>query len=304
MFRSSQGDVPPMTAASGSPKLQHPFFGYMPWTDRTGRISGLKTVIFLLLLAPALLLLTDTLTGNLGPRPWDEAIHRAGWWCVLFLLASLAVTPLRKCLRWTMLVTARRMIGVTAFLAAALHLVLYAGMEAWNLPKVASEIVLRFYLTIGFVALLGLTTLAATSTDGMIRRLGGKRWQRLHRLVYPIAVLALVHFFLQSKNDITEPLLFTGFFVWLMLFRLRHPRGGQPDPRSLLVLAIGSTAITAALEVLVICLKHNVPIHVMLAAQVDFSSGFRPAWGVLLAGLVVTVAAYFRKEKHGPARMH
>ena len=140
-----------------------------------GRFSALKLAVFLALLALAALLAVDALTGGLGARPWDAAIHRVGWWTVVFLLASLAVTPLRRSLRWNALISVRRMIGVTVFAAAVLHLVLYAGQEAWDLWKVGSEIVLRIYLTIGFVALLGLAALAATSTDAMVRRLGGKR---------------------------------------------------------------------------------------------------------------------------------
>lgn len=270
---------------------------HLPWTDRAGRLSRLKLAIFLALLAPALLLLIDALAGSLGARPWDEAIHRAGWWSTLFLLASLAVTPLRRAWRWGELMSVRRMVGVTVFFGAALHLVLYAGQQAWDLPKVASEIVLRFYLTIGFVALLGLGALAATSTDGMVRRLGGPRWRTLHRLVYPVAVLALVHFFLQSKNDVTGPLLFSGLFAWLMLYRLWSWRIGAPRTAVLLALAVLSALLTAGGDIAAVTLKRPVPVRTMIAAQFDFAAGIRPAWWVLAAGLAVTGVAEIRRRQ-------
>ncbi|UUX48576.1 sulfoxide reductase heme-binding subunit YedZ [Nisaea acidiphila] len=283
--------------------LRRPSFGmlprHLPWTDRSGRLSRLKLAVFLALLAPAIFLLADALAGTLGARPWDAAIHRAGWWTTLFLLASLAVTPLRRALRWGELMTVRRMVGVTVFFGAALHLVLYAGQEAWDLPKVASEIALRFYLTTGFVALLGLGALAATSTDGMVRRLGGRRWQRLHKLVYPVALLALVHFFLQSKSDVTEPLLFSGLFAWLMGYRIWHWRTGDPGGVGLAMLAAVAALLTSAAEIVFLSLKYPVSPWDMALAQLDFDAGIRPAWWVLLAGLSVAIASELRqRQKH------
>ncbi|WP_193187803.1 protein-methionine-sulfoxide reductase heme-binding subunit MsrQ [Nisaea sediminum] len=285
------------TATVRRPAAAAMFPRHLPWTDRAGRLSRLKLATFLALLAPALLLLADALAGTLGARPWDEAVHRVGWWTTLFLLASLAVTPLRRVLRWGELMSVRRMVGVTVFFGALLHLVLYTGQEAWNLPKVASEIVLRFYLTIGFVALLGLGALAATSTDGMVRRLGGPRWQKLHKLVYPIALLTLVHFFLQVKNDVTEPLLFSGLFAWLMLYRLWNWKIGSPGTKALGALALLPAVATAGLEIALITLKYPVSITTMLQAQFDFAAGIRPAWWVLTAGLAVACIAEIRRRQ-------
>ncbi|MEQ8331913.1 ferric reductase-like transmembrane domain-containing protein [Nisaea sp.] len=288
-----------MSVVTGSRRMSRPFAVYLPWTDRTGRISSAKLITFLTLLAPALLLLYDSQAGTLGPRPWEEAIGRVGWWSVVFLLASLAVTPLRRALRWNGLFAVRRMIGVSVFLTVMLHLLLYTGQQSWDLPKVAGEIILRFYLTIGFVALLALAALAATSTDGMIRRLGGKRWQLLHKLVYPIGLLALVHFFLQSKNDVTEPILFSGLFTWLMLYRLWCWRLGDPAVVGLVLLAVGAALLTGIGESIGISLKHNVPLPVMLQSQFDFGIGIRPAWWVLGAGLAITFAAVIRRARAG-----
>src|ERR1700757_1608518 len=153
-----------------------------PWLDYSGRVSPLKTVVFAALFVPALYTALSYPLDALGPRPLNEAIHQVGLWGIRFLLLALTITPARQLLQWPRLLLVRRMIGVASFAYIALHLVLYSFDQGLDLTKVASEIVLRFYLTIGFIAFLGLCALAATSTDGMTRRLGGKRWQQLHRL--------------------------------------------------------------------------------------------------------------------------
>lgn len=273
----------------------------LPWTDAAGRLSVLKLTALLAMLMPAALLAFDAITGGLGPRTWDAAIHRVGWWTVVFLLASLAVTPLRRTLRWNGLIAVRRVVGVAAFTAATLHLVLYAGDQAWDLVKVASETVLRLYLMIGFVALLGLAALAATSTDGMVRRLGGKRWQSLHRLVYPIAALALIHFFMQTKADVTQPILFTGLFVWLMAYRLWRWRLGEPSTAGLVALALVAAVLTAAGETVGIALTRHVPPLVIVQAHFDTAIGIRPAWWVLAGGLAIAGAAAWRRQRRPAA---
>ena len=167
-------------------------------------------------------------------RPVNEAIHSTGYWADLFVVFSLAVTPARRLFTAPKLINMRRTLGVTAFCYAVLHLMLYIVEQKYDLAKVASEIVLRIYLTIGFVALIGLIALAATSTDGMIRRLGGERWNRLHKLVYPIAILGIIHFLMQTKLDISDSVMVAGFLFWLFGYRLMHRylRRGQLPPRS------------------------------------------------------------------------
>src|SRR5581483_9367191 len=131
----------------------------LPWLDYRRRLSPLKLAVFAFLFAPGTWTAVALASGALEPRPLNAAIHQIGLWVVRFLFAALAVTPLRAILNWPRLILVRRMLDVA---------------------KVASEIALRVYLTIGFTALLGLCALAATSTDAMVRRLG-RRWQRLHR---------------------------------------------------------------------------------------------------------------------------
>ena len=173
------------------------------WRDTAGRLSWLRiaALAFLLRAARHRDLRFQLNLEAVGARPLNNVIHRAGFWTLIFLMTSLAITPLRRIARFNQLVDVRRMIGVGAFVYAACHISLYVADQMFDLWKVASEIVLRLYLTIGFTALLGLAALAITSTDGMVRRMGGKRWQRLHNIIYGIGLLALIHYFQQTKAD-------------------------------------------------------------------------------------------------------
>ena len=207
-----------------------------PWNERNGKFSPLKAVVFAALFAPAVWILFQAATGALAPKPVTEMIHRSGDWALRLILLSLLVTPLRKVAQWPKLIAVRRMVGVAAFAYAFAHFCLYIVDQKFDLLHVAAEIALRFYLTIGFVALLGLGALAATSTDAMIKRLGAARWNQLHKLIYGIGALAIFHFYLQSKEDVSEPVMMTGFFLILMIYRAlikRRRRCGPPSPARL-----------------------------------------------------------------------
>ena len=155
---------------------------------------------------------------------------------------------------------------------------------------IATEIALRYYLTLGFAGLLILLALAATSTDQMVRRLGGKRWIALHRLVYAAGALAVVHFFIQVKADVTEPFIMGGLFAWLMLHRLLARRGAVRLP-VLLALAILLTALTAGAEGLYYHLKTGADLLRVLSANLSLDIGLRPAWVVGGAALAMTLLA-------------
>ena len=258
---------------------------FLPWTDRTGRLSWLKLVAFVLLFVPGLWVALQLDLGWLQPKPVTEAIHQIGTWAVRFLLLSLAITPLRRLGAWGKLIAVRRMLGLAALAYATIHLGLYVVDQHYDLAHVASEIVLRFYLTIGFVALVGLAILGATSTDGMIRRIGAKRWNRLHQLVYPLGVLALWHFFLQAKLDITQPALMAGLFLLLMGYRLLQRANFADRISALLLLAILAGLGTACLEAGWYQVVNHVPAPRVLRADLDFSNTVRPAWWVALVGL-------------------
>ncbi|MFM9860953.1 protein-methionine-sulfoxide reductase heme-binding subunit MsrQ [Pseudoxanthobacter sp. M-2] len=298
-----------------------------PWRDRTGRFSPLKTVTLAGLVLPGLiaavtLMLADSpapgaglpvggpnIGGpNIGPagiggeaaRPITDAIHATGDWAVRILLLSLAITPAMRSLRWPRALILRRMIGVAAFAYVAAHFLLYVVDQQFDLAKVASEIALRIYLTIGFVAFVGLAALAATSTDAAVRRMGPVAWQRLHRIAYVLAVLALLHFFMQSKIDVSQPVLMSGFLIWLMGWRLvvalRRRAGREPLPSvvDLLALAVAAAVLTVVTEALWYAVATGVDPWRVIRSNLDFGFVIRPVWWVLAAGLAVTAVAWWR----------
>lgn len=264
----------------------------LPWTERNGALSPLKLACFLSLWLPALWL---AFGHDLGPRPYEEALHEAGLWAVRLLLVSLAITPLRRLLRWPKLILLRRQIGLAALFYALLHLLLYAGDQGWLLPKVASEIVSRLYLQIGFAGLCGLILLGLTSTDGALRRLGGRRWQLLHRIVYGIAILVLVHYLLQSKRDLTTPVLHAGLLVWLLGYRLAYAGSVMQKPWHATMLALLAGAATAGLEAGWYAAFTQIPAGQVLAANLQFDFRIAPAWWVAGAGLAVALLARLRQ---------
>ena len=267
-----------------------------PWLDRGGRFSPLKSIVFALLFAPGLWLAWRLAAGQLGPRPINEIILHTGLWTIRLLLISLAVTPLRQLLRWPQLVTVRRMIGVAAFAYGAAHLTAFATDKAFDLGVIATEIVTRFYLTIGALALAGLAALAATSTDRMVRRLGGRNWRRLHRLVYAIGILGAVHFFLQSKLDVAEPIVMAGLLAWLLGYRLLPDASGQRLRRLAQVAGLGLLVGFLALggEFAYYWLAFHADPLRLLTVSLSFKAGIRPGWIVLAIGALVTALATLR----------
>ena len=270
-----------------------------PWQHRGGGLSLLKLTVFVALFLPGAWTLFGLAHGSLGPRPLNEAIHQTGLWAVRFLMISLAVSPLRRVLHWPRLVLVRRMIGVAAFAYALCHLCLYIWDQGFDIVMVSSEIVRRFYLTIGFTGLLLLAALAATSTDGMIRRLGGRSWRNLHRAVYGIGVLALVHYVLQSKLDVAEPFAVAGLFLWLMVYRAvgRLTREGALPVWGLVLLGIAAGAATALGEAWYHALAHGIDPRRVLAADLHWPFLGRPCWVVLLVSLGLAFLAALRRPR-------
>ena len=264
-----------------------------PWNERNGRFSPLKAIVFVGLFAPAAWLAFELATGMLFPKPVTELIHRTGDWTVRLLLLSLLVTPLRRFARWPKLIAVRRMVGVAAFAYALAHFSLYVVDQSYNLLHVGSEIVLRFYLTIGFAALTGLATLAATSTDAMIRRLGAANWNRLHKLVYLIAPLALLHFFLQAKANVAEPAMMAGLYFLLMLARF-FTRFGWPQWACALASALIAAPATALAEASWYAFVRHIPFARVWDANFGLLLAPRPSWLVAAAGVALIVVALAR----------
>lgn len=266
----------------------------MPWTDRTGRFSALRSVVFIGALAPALWIAAEAMLGELGERPVTEAIHQTGLCAIRLLAISLAVTPLREALRWPKLASVRRMLGLTVLAYALLHFGLYILNQHFDVAHIASEIALRFYLALGFIALCGFCVLGITSTDTMIARLGSARWNRLHRFVYVGAVLATVHFFLQSKLDVSQAILMAGIFSLLAGYRIAKRRLGDLSALQAAGLAIFMAFSTAFGEALWYAWSVGAPLILVLGANFDFSDMVRPCWYVLGAGLILWAARLLR----------
>jgi methionine sulfoxide reductase heme-binding subunit len=264
-----------------------------PWNERNGRFSPLKAVVFAALFAPAAWIVHLAATGALEPKVVTEMIHRTGLWAIRFLTLSLLVTPLMRGARYPKLVAIRRMVGVAAFAYATAHLCLYVVDQHFAFLHVASEIALRFYLTIGFITWLGLAALAATSTDAMIRRLG-PRWRQLHSIVYALAVLALLHFMIQAKADVSEPVMMTGFFAILMVFRALVKRGA-PAWGAALAAAIVSPPLTALIEASWYALVRHIPFWEVLGANVDPDMAFRPSAFVATGGAALLIVTLLRR---------
>jgi sulfoxide reductase heme-binding subunit YedZ len=259
-----------------------------PWNERNGRFSRVKAIVFALLFAPAGWIVCQAATGMLDPKPVTEMIHRTGDWAVRLVLLSLLVTPLRRFAQWPKLIAVRRMVGVAAFAYALAHLSLFVVDKKYDFLHVVAEIALRFYLTIGFAAWLGLAALTATSTDAMIRRLGAARWNRLHQLVYAIAAVAIFHFYLQSKVDVSEPVLMMGLYFILMLTRLLQKRGWPAWG-----VVVGSAAVaplaTALIEATWYAVVRHIDFWRVLSANFDPDMSPRPSHYVALAGLAFFV---------------
>lgn len=247
---------------------------FIPWQDRTGRFSGLHALAFAVAVAPALWLAAGFLGDALGAEPLKAATHFSGRWTLYFLLAALAVTPLKTQLAWPRLAALRRLLGVTAFAYIAGHFALYILDQDGNLVKVAGEIASRIYLLIGFVALTGLAALAATSFDSAMRRLR-RNWKRLHRFAYPLTALGMLHFYMQSKSDVSEAVVLSGIFVALMLHRLRAV---PATAGGILVVAVTAGLAAADLEFAWYAATSGVPAERVLLANLDFSYQVRPLW--------------------------
>ncbi len=181
----------------------------------------LKPAVFLTCLVPVAWLAYRAFTGDLGANPIETLSRYTGDWTLRFLLIALAVTPARHLSGWAGVMRLRRMLGLFAFFYACLHFLTYLVLDQFfHWPSILEDIGERPYITVGFTAFVLLIPLAATSTNAMVRRLGGRRWQALHRAVYAIGVLGVLHFLWLVKADNREPLIYAFVLALLLGYRL------------------------------------------------------------------------------------
>lgn len=250
-------------------------------------------MLFLLAL-PAIWIAGQWATGSLGPEPLKAAMQATGTWTLRLLLLTLLITPLRTLCDWPRIVYVRRLAGVGTACYAVVHLVLYAVHQNLNLWRVVKEIALRPYLTIGFIALVGMLALAWTSTDYWSRKLG-KRWKQLHLFIWPVAMLGLLHFYIQSKADVSEPVLVSGVLAWLLTWRLLPARWRD---RSITPFALVPVAGLGGIlfEFAWFASATNFPALQVALANFDFSFGPRPAmWAAIGAAGLAVVTSLIRR---------
>lgn len=181
----------------------------------------LKPAAFAVALLPLAWLLWRAGFGSLGVNPVETINRYLGDWALRFLLIALAVTPVRQWTGWPALARLRRMMGLFAFFYVCLHLASYVGIDLFfDWAALWADVLKRNYITLGMIAVLLLVPLALTSTNGMIRRLGGARWRRLHLLVFPASILGVAHFWMMVKADIREPLVYAVVLSVLLGWRL------------------------------------------------------------------------------------
>jgi methionine sulfoxide reductase heme-binding subunit len=177
----------------------------------------LKPAIFAVCLLPLVWLAWRAATGDLGANPIEAGTRALGDWALRMALIALAVTPMRRLTGWSALARLRRMLGLFAFTYVMLHLLAYVALDQFfDWPSIGADIVKRRYILVGMTAFVMLAALAATSTDGMVRRLGPRRWRALHRLVYVAAPLAVLHYFMMTKADVRSPLIYGGIAAALL----------------------------------------------------------------------------------------
>lgn len=264
-----------------------------PWTDKKGRFDRLRTGVFTLLLLPGLWLALRWTVWGLGAKPVTAALHSTGYWTIWLLLASLVVSPWKAVAGMPGVVVLRRMVGVAALAYGLIHITLYATDQNWRLLTIGSEIVHRFYLVLGAVALSGLIVLGITSTDGSVRRLGA-RWKRLHRVVYAVGVLGVLHYYIQSKADVSQAVVASGVLTWLLIWRAL-PAGRDRTWAPLLGLAFAAGFAALGFEFAWYHFGTNANALRVLWSEADTGYGLHPAALVLAFGLIVVAVAELRR---------
>lgn len=258
-----------------------------PWRDAAGRLSALKATTFAALLPPGLWMAGAALSGGFGRTLWASLVYYTGVWALWALLASLAVTPLARALRWPRLVLVRRMLGVGALVYTLLHVAAYIGLRKFDGLAMAAEILRRGSLLLALAATLVMCAMGATSTDGAVRRLGAQRWKRLQRCIYLAAPVALLHFLLSPLAVGPLPFTLAGLLGWLLAWRVMARRCGTPSAGATAVLTLSAAAATCAFELAWLATYQALPPLEIARANFDIELGLSATWTVLLAGAAI-----------------
>ena|SRR5579872_334982 len=259
-----------------------------PWQDRNGDFSSLKAITIALMLVPAIWLLYSTATGEFGITPLGELTFWSGIWSIAFLLLALAITPVATMFRFRLIIV-RRIIGVTALMYTLAHIGIYFALRLWNFAVIGREMATSVSLFAATLSTIGLVVLGATSLDFAIQRMGTKRWNQLHNLIYVITGLALIHFLIVPEMY-PEQYIACGMFFWLMVWRILNRHGLGSDTRSVAILGVVACLFTAALEAGWGWAYYGYEPVGTLANNFSLILGVSPAWKILIVGLVITLA--------------
>ncbi len=264
-----------------------------PWRDRSGRFSPLKAIVLALLPLPALLPAALWATGTLAGHPDQTMLLVSGYGSDRLLVLTLAVTPFSALFALPRLVLVRRMLGLAAGAYALAHLGVYALQQDFAWGFIAVQMLSHPVLTAGTLSILAMAALAFTSTDGWVRRLG-RAWKQLHLLVHPATVLALLHTFMEAPTSVDRAATFSGFYLWLLGWRLLPPSWRRRPP-VLLLLALAAAVLTAGLEAGWYAIATGIPADRVFAANFSLIAGLRPAHWVGLAGLALALLVAARR---------
>lgn len=191
-----------------------------------------KVAVFVAALVPLIALVWRGVQQDLGANPIEHITHATGDWTLRFLVLTLSITPLRKILGWPELIKYRRMIGLFTFFYGCLHLTTYVWFDKFfDVGDIVKDIWKRRFITVGMLSLALMIPLAVTSTAGWIRRMGGKRWQMLHRLIYVSALAGVVHYYWLVKSDVRLPVTYGAIVVMLLTWRVMNAYSGQGQKR-------------------------------------------------------------------------
>ena len=262
------------------------FMSWMPWTDRAGRLSWFKLVVFVAILAPVAVMCIESVRT---PNAVAHVLRETGVWSMRMLVATLFVAPLRRITRWTRAILIRRMLGLGSLFYAAVHMVAYffdQGLRWGVMLKDAFEVA---FLSFGWIAMFGLVALGVTANEISIRKLGSRAWNYLHMTIYLIAFLSILHFLLEIHVDADEVAIISGLFVMSLLFRLLHRLRFGDGFRVLLVLAPVCGFATAAAEVAYFRWWTGVDWRHVRESNWSLEDGLRPGWVVLVVGLAVAI---------------
>lgn len=211
----------------------------MPISDRSPN-GLLKPAAFVAASGPAVWLVHAALTDGLGAEPVEKIAHVSGISALVLLLLTLSVTPLRRASGWNELIRLRRTLGLFTFFYVCVHASDYFLFDqSLSIPDIAADVAKHPWVLLGFSGFILLVPLAVTSTRGWVRRLGGKRWQRLHRLAYAVAALGVAHYFLSVKRDVTQPLVFAAVLAAILAARIASAR----LPRRRREIRVGRSAV-------------------------------------------------------------